>query len=119
MPLSSSNPSLRVAPSSWKYWLAVVQAERRSNVIIELYLNALGSVVEVNRVIPRRERVSVVHVHHVRLSLLETRQASPVPAALDAKAAGDPRPKAFRPRDLPDKVHLFAGVQLGSSSGYK
>lgn len=66
--------------------------------------------------IPRRERVSVVHVHHVRLSLLQTRQASPVPAALDAKAAGDPRPKAFRPRYLPDKVHLAGYIR--EFSGY-
>lgn len=71
------------------------------------YLYAFGGVVEVNRVIPGRERLSEVRVHHVRLAFLEARQTGPVAAALHAKAAGDSRPEAFRPRDFPNEVHLF------------
>lgn len=61
---------------------------------------------EIDRVIPGRERLPEVRVHHVRLAFLEARQTSPMPAALYTKAAGDPRPEAFCAGDFPDKVHL-------------
>lgn len=64
---------------------------------------------EVNRVVPGSERLAVVRVHHVRLAFLEARQAGPVAAALDAKAAGYPRAKTLRPRDLSDEMHLRHG----------
>lgn len=73
----------------------------------KFHLNTFGGVVEVNRVVPGSERVAVVRVHHVRLPVLEARQAGPVATALDAKAAGYPRAEAFRPRDLSDEVHLL------------
>lgn len=56
--------------------------------------------------IPGRERLSEVRVHHMRLAFLEARETGPMAAALHAKAAGDSRPKAFCPGDFSDEVYL-------------
>lgn len=60
--------------------------------------------------IPRRKRLSVVYVHDVRLTLFKARQTSPVATTLHAKAARDPRSKAFRAGELPNEVYLFVWV---------
>ena len=61
---------------------------------------------EINGVVPGRELVSEVRVHHVRLAFLEARQAGPVASALNSEAARNARSEAFRSGDLPYEVNL-------------
>ena len=74
------------------------------------YLNAFGSVVEVDWMIPGAKGIAQIRMSNVRLSCLKARQASPVTTALYAEATRNAWPEAFRPGELPDEVDLSIRV---------